>query len=313
MSNLREILKKQGGFKLIKQYLKNGCFITAVLEFIILGKSRTSLEILRLSTQQKIKQNLFKKYKKVLFEFDKNYKEENHENSNKVWICWLQGIENAPEIVKKCYESIKLNLGNNNEIILITEKNINEYVQFPSYIVEKWKKGIITNTHMTDLLRLELLIKYGGLWLDATVFCSNSNIPNYIFNSDLFFYQNLKPGRDGNSIYFSSWLMSAKTNNKILLATRHLCYEYWKKNNFMIDYFLLHYFLSIVCDFYNDEWNNIIPVSNSIPHILLLRLFDEYDENMWNAIKEMTCFHKLSYKFDREKLNEDKTYYKMIL
>lgn len=65
------------------------------------------------------------------------------------------------------------------EVILISYDNLEEYVHFPDYILEKWKKGQITNTHMTDLLRLELLIKYGGMWLDATVYCSSPNIPDY--------------------------------------------------------------------------------------------------------------------------------------
>jgi hypothetical protein len=90
-----------------------------------------------------------------------------------------------------------------------------DYVSFPDFILKKWKQGVITNTHMTDLLRLELLIKYGGLWLDATVLCTGQ-APEYFFSSDLFFFQTLKPGRDGHATYISSWLMEAKTNNKNL-------------------------------------------------------------------------------------------------
>ena len=288
--------------------------MTAICEFLLLGRDRTSLEILRLSVQQKVKIKLRKKYIKKLIRFDKNYIEQKKEFSNKIWICWFQGIENAPDIVKKCYNSVKNNLSNK-EIILITEKNMSDYVSFPDYIMKKWKAGIITNTHMTDLLRLELLSKYGGMWLDATVFCSRKieEIPEYYFNSNLFMYQCLKPGRDGHAIYISSWLISAKSNNKILMATQYLCYEYWKKNNKMIDYFLLHDFLSIVLEFYEEDWKKIIPVDNSTPHILLLRLFDKYDEDIWNSIKEQVPFHKLTYKFEKEKMKEEETFYKRLL
>lgn len=312
MDNLKEIFQKQGGFKLIKQYWKSGALFTAIGEFILLGKNRTALEILRLATQLKTKKKLYKKYNNLLIEFDKKYdKKLTHESSNKVWICWFQGIENAPEIVKKCYESIQKNLGDR-EIILITEKNMQDYVQFPNYIIEKWNKGIITNTHMTDLLRLELLTQYGGLWLDATVLCTSSNIPEYILNSDLFFFQCLKPGKDGHSQYISSWLISAKTNNKILMATKYLCYEYWEKNNYMIDYFLLHDFMSIVLEFYLNEWKRVIPVSNSTTHILLLRLFDKYDSELWRYIQEQTPFHKLTYKFNEKQTNIEGTFYKRL-
>lgn len=313
MTKLKEIFKKNGGMNIIKNYGKNHVLFTAICEFLLLGKDRTSLEILRLSVQQKVKRKLKKKYIKKIIKFDKDYVEQKKELSNKVWICWFQGIENAPEIVRKCYDSVKNNL-KNKEIILITEKNLNEYVHFPEYIMEKWKKGIITNTHMTDLLRLELLTKYGGMWLDATVFCSRNieEIPQYYFDSDLFMYQCLKPGRDGHAIYMSSWLLSAKSNNKILMVTKYLCYEYWKKNNRLVDYFLLHDFLSIVLEFYENDWKKIIPVDNSTSHILLLRLFDQYDENIWNSINYQIPFHKLTYKFNQENINIEGTFYKKI-
>lgn len=315
LMRLYDVFKKQGGFELIHRYAKNGSLLTAIMVFIILGKNRTALEILRLSTQLKTKQKLEKKYRKKLDLFEKRYDDSlPHLKSNKVWICWLQGMENAPLIVKKCFKSVKDNL-TDRDVVLITADNINDYVQFPDYIIEKWKMGIISHTHLTDLLRLELLIKYGGMWLDATVLCTEhrDNIPDYFFDSDLFFYQNLKPGRDGDAIYISSWLISAKSNNKLLLLTRDLCYEYWKKERFLKDYFLLHDFLSIVLDRHINEWNSIIPRDSSTPHILLLRLFDNYDEVLWDSIRSVTPFHKLSYKFKEEQLSINDTYYQKLI
>ena len=308
---LKEIFRKQGGMKLIKQYWQGGALLTGLGEFLLLGKSRTALEILRLSTTLKTKQKLEKKYKWKLNEFDENYVDREHTTSNKIWICWFQGRENAPELVQKCYNSV-VNNNPNSEVIVITSENMSQYVTFPDYIIDKWKKGIITHTHMTDLMRLELLINYGGLWLDATVLCTGK-APDYFYNSELFFYQCLKPGRDGHGNFISSWLINAKTNNKILMATRELCYEYWKDNNSMWDYFLFHDFMSIVLEKYSIDLGKIIPRDNATPHILLLRLFDFYDEKMWNAIKEQTQFHKLTYKFSENDKEKKGTYYKYIL
>ena len=212
---IKEIFKKQGGIELLKKYWKSGALFTAIGEFMLLGKSRTALEILRLSAGLKTKQKLEKKYQRKLEQFDREYKEGKKKASNKVWVCWFQGMENAPKLVQKCYQSLQENL-TDREIVLITSENMMEYVQFPEFIIEKWKSGIITHTHMTDLLRLELLIQYGGIWIDATVYCSRKSeeIPEYYFDSDLFFYQCLKPGRDGHSSYISSWLISAKSNNQ---------------------------------------------------------------------------------------------------
>ena len=257
-----------------------------------------------------------RRYRNKLKQFDQEYASYayNHKNSNTIWICWFQGLEKAPEIVRKCYYSMEKNL-NKHEIILITSDNINRYVLFPSYIMDKWKAGIITNTHMTDLLRLELLTTYGGTWIDATVLCTEDEkrIPLYFFDSDLFFYQCLKPGRDGQSTYMSSWFISARSHNKVLEATKALCYEYWKKNDELIDYYLLHDFLSIVLEHYPEDWNKIVPRDNATPHELLLRMFDSYDDRTWKAIREQSPFHKLSYKFSKEQAQLKGTYFDIII
>lgn len=318
MANIKEIYNKQGGNKLIKQYLKSGAFFTAGCEFAILGKSKTALEILRLSASFKTKQKLQKKYKGALEVFDKEYNgmfcDLPRQQSNKVWVCWFQGMEEAPLIVKKCYESLRKNL-TDRDIVLITSQNLEEYVTFPQFIMDKWREGKITHTHMTDLLRLELLIKYGGTWIDATVLCTRKreDIPEYFFDSDLFMFQTLKPGRDGHPTGLSSWYLSACTNNRVLMATRHMLYEYWKKNDDMVDYYLFHDFLTIALEKYDEEQKAIVPFSNSTPHILLLRLFDRYDERMYSYILEQTPFHKLSYKFTKEQVEMEGTYYKMVV
>ena len=66
---LKNILKKQGGSKLLKQYWQSGVFFTAAAEFLLLGKSRTALEILRLSAQLKSKKKLEKKIQKKFVGF----------------------------------------------------------------------------------------------------------------------------------------------------------------------------------------------------------------------------------------------------
>lgn len=311
---LMEIFKKQGGMKLIEQYYRGGALFTAICEFLILGKEKKALEILRLSAQYKIQKNLRKKYNKDIEDFLLGYDSSVPSvASNKVWVCWFQGMDHAPDIVKKCYKSLKDNL-NDREIILVTKDNMFDYVKFPDFIIDKWKKGQISNTHMSDLLRLELLIKYGGMWVDSTVFCTSKrrDIPDYFFDSDLFFYQSFKPGRDGHCQPVSNWLISAKTNNKILLMTRYLCYKYWYENSTVVDYFIFHDFFVMSLEKNKSEWDKVLPRDNAAPHYLLLRLFDKYDEQTWRAIKEQTPFHKLTYKFDNNDAKKKETYYEVL-
>jgi hypothetical protein len=107
--------------------------------------------------------------------------------------------------------------------------------------------------------------------------------------------------------------MTSCTNNPIIILTRDLLYEYWKKHNKMVDYFLLHDMFELAIEKYPEEWKKVIPVSNSIPHILQTRLFDEYNEKTWKELKRMSSFHKLSYKFDSNLFDKENTFLKRVV
>ena len=79
-------------------------------------------------------------------------KEQNCDMAEKqVWICWLQGMENAPQIVQDCYASVCYWM-KDWKITVITADNMNEYVQFPDYIVRKWKERRVNKMNTTLLI-----------------------------------------------------------------------------------------------------------------------------------------------------------------
>lgn len=226
-----------------------------------------------------------------------------------VWICWLQGIENAPKVVQDCYNSL-LYWVKNRKIIVITSENYDQYVHFPDFIIDKWKKGYITNTHFSDILRLELLIQYGGLWVDATTFFTGP-LPSYITKEDLFVYRD--GWMDMEIINMASWIIYSKyTNNIVLKETRDLLYKYWEKNKFLKNYFLLHIFFRIVTDEYQEEWTKV-PYFNQIDcHMLMNELENEYKEARIEQITKLTNIHKLTYKFEQKNENSTSNYLETI-
>lgn len=314
MSEFSKIFKKVNGMQQLKQYAKAHVLLHALVQTAVVGVSKKSLEIVRLSVRNKILQKLRKKNKKFIADcvdkLSSEVLEKKHEK--RIWIAWFQGIEQAPYIVKRCYQSIVKQFGDY-EITVITDENYADYVVFPEYIVEKYQKGLITKTHFSDLLRIELLSEYGGTWIDATVFCSGGDIPKYMLESDLFLFQILKPGLDGCSTAISSWFITASSDSKIIRLVRELLYNYWRHANSLIDYFLIHDFFQLAIEAFPEEWKEVIPVCNSLPHILQLNFFERYDEEKWEAIRNMTPFHKLSYKWSDEQLKLEKTFYQKIV
>ncbi len=312
MNKFAQLFRKVGGWKVLRQYLQAGVFLYVMVQTAILGFSKKALELVRSGVEFKLLKKLRKKNRKFISQFQESYIPQPQAHSNKIWVCWFQGMENAPALVQRCYRSLQENLPDR-EIILLTEDNYTDYVSFPQYILDKIASGAITRTHLSDLLRLELLIHHGGTWIDATVFCSGSNIPSYMLDADLFFFQILKPGMDGHSVCLSSWFMTACTNHPVLLLSRALLYRYWEKHNTMVDYFLLHDFFQLALEAYPQHWAQVIPFSSSTPHILLLRLFEPFNKQIWDAAAQATPFHKLSYKFTQDQADMPDTYYRHIL
>lgn len=237
--------------------------------------------------------------------------------SNKVWWCWFQGEENCPPLQKICLESLRKNL-KDRDIIVINKDNMYEYIDMPEYIKEKYEKGIINNTHFSDLIRLQLLIKYGGTWIDSTTYCTGYD--KELFDKPLFVYKNLnaiwyanKNKFDMEPIVADSWFITSEVNNPILVMVRDLLFDYWKNHNYLVDYFTIHYFFTIVVRYkYSEEFDKIILRSHLIPHLLQYECYKEYDEEKIDDIIKQSAFHKLTHKVNLETLKEDCYYKKLI-
>jgi mannosyltransferase OCH1-like enzyme len=232
-----------------------------------------------------------------------------------IWICWLQGYDNANNIVKACIKSVREH-SNGYDVILITEKNINSYVRFPDYIIKKYKKGLITRTHFSDLLRVLLLVNYGGVWLDATVFLTD-NIPEKILKSELFMFKTSILGYD--FLPASSWFIAAKKNNPILKKLLNVLLSFWEKEEEMPHYYLFHIALLLLIKYDKESielWEKILYKNNSEPHVLQSRLFYEFSDSLKDHIWQISFAHKLSHYFSSNRealLKKEGTFYQYIL
>lgn len=166
---------------------------------------------------------------------DENYKD-------CIWICWWQGLENAPEIVKRCVASIQKHAGNH-KIIMITDENYKEFISFPMWIEEKYKRGIITKTHLSDLLRISLLARYGGVWLDSTFFCTGDLEP--CFKTPIWSIK--RPDYRHVSVScgeFANYSFGCTSEyRKVFAILREYLLDYWKQYDYMIDYLFLDYLI----------------------------------------------------------------------
>ena len=217
-------------------------------------------------------------------------------NSDTIWTCWLQGEDQAPEIVKKCIDSLR---GFGRPVVVLTEENIPDYVSIPDHILQKKKQGIINNTHFSDILRVALLSERGGTWIDATVFISDQTLIDEVMrNYPLFAYSFAMRDSISDCMLFDSWFLHSTVQNPIIEDVRDMLYEYWRCEDSLMHYFLFHLMFSIACR-RHPQVNDAIPVFSLEPcHLLQHEMLHPYDELRWRHIMQCSGVHKLTYKYD---------------
>lgn len=232
-------------------------------------------------------------------------------NDNKIpriiWWCWLQGIEQAPDICKVSLSSIK-KFYSDCEIIILDNHNINDFIELPLYIKEKYAQGKITHAHYTDIVRTFLLCKYGGAWIDSTVYCTEYD--EVIFEENMFAYKHILRGVYG--IPSSSWLLSACPKHPIMMLTRDLLCSYWRSNDNLYHYFMFHMFLLLAAEKYADIWNELPLYSNVPPQMLRYELGKIFSKKRFAQLKKMSSFHKLTYRLP-DAVYKPKTFYNVII
>ena len=119
---------------------------------------------------------LVNKYEYLL---DKN---ETIPEDSPIWIMWYQGIKNAPELIKFCVQSVIINRGKH-PVYIIDKNNFKKYIDLPDYILKKFNERKFSITHFSDIIRMALLSKHGGYWIDSTYFVT---IPLIYDNYSLF-------------------------------------------------------------------------------------------------------------------------------
>lgn len=158
-----------------------------------------------------------------------------------IWTCWWQGEEAMPDIVKACHNAMH-RFSDGHPVILITKENYKTYVDIPGYIIRKQQQGDIDLTHFSDILRMMLLARHGGIWMDSTLLVPAKPLGTFIHPGNEFWschhhtrYYNISQGG------WVSFFLACGRGNILpsFIADMHLCY--WKKHKRLVDYLLLDY------------------------------------------------------------------------
>ncbi len=153
-----------------------------------------------------------------------------------VWMLWLQGWSQAPDIVRACLQTWKYH--NPGWVIhALTYSSLPEFLDAPEAFSRNIGKPMQREA-LSDVIRITLLERYGGVWVDATVYCLkplNAWLPERLSNG---FFAFAKPAPDR---MLSSWFLAASKAHYIVQHWRKLTHEYWAARNERDHYFWFHH------------------------------------------------------------------------
>lgn len=300
-------MKTYGGFRLAAEYCRLGLGWKIFKRVCWCAFHRKPIKTVYYDTNRMVDPILLEKYDSLIKESLAKYNKLalHHERTNIIWFCWLQGEEQMPDIIRACYNSRFRHI-EGREVKFIDEKNWREYISIPDYLVEKHEKGAMPAAMFTDLIRLELLIKYGGSWIDSTVLCTGGFDPE-LLNADIFMYQY------GKNQGLSNWFITSCTNNPMLMVIRDVLHQYWMDYDVVLNYYIFHLIFGRLMSEY-PELISRMPYADSYPALKLVYNWDKsFRQETWDKLTAKVHFHKLTYKVKDATKNNKGNYYNHIL
>jgi hypothetical protein len=140
-----------------------------------------------------------------------------------IWLLWFDGWEKVSnEVILGVQESWKF-YNPDWRVILLDRENLSDFVDIP-YL---WRKDIQVQAK-SDIVRLSLLAKHGGVWADASMLCLaplNDWLPEATRAGGFFAYH--QGPNDSASPGPCSWFLVAARNSQIAKMWKNKTDSFW--------------------------------------------------------------------------------------
>jgi hypothetical protein len=197
-------------------------------------------------------------------------------------------------LVRKCFDSWERN-NPGWEFRCLDATTIERYVPLSQYV--DLDRQVLTAASLSDVLRILLLREFGGVWVDATLYCNrplDEWLPGVMGAG---FFAFAAPGPDRP---LSSWFLSAQSDNFLVSTWCRWAIEYWSNRAATDDYFWFHYLFRGMLEtdrLAADAWSRVPKVWADGPHAL------QFDDRIYRPKMEVlesidwtTPVFKLTYR-----------------
>lgn len=230
-----------------------------------------------------------------------------------VWCLWLQGEAAMPEVIRECVASIRRQVGE--RLILLDAESIGKYVDVPEDIRKKFQAHKISPSHYSDIVRLLLLSKYGGWWIDSALFMTHPFepqgrlfMPAFEISADPYL-----------SMFQGRWwfgCFAAVPHYKLVDYMLECLLEYWRRYDAPVTYLMFDGFMRLAYDNFPDVAADIDRFPKCALDLHRSRYtFDKVaDIDKYKKLVDNNVFLSLTWRFPYPKeINGKPTYYGLLL
>lgn len=213
-----------------------------------------------------------------------------------IWTCWFQGRMNAPAVVQRCLESWEAKKPDW-DVRCLDAFTIQKYAYLSGLV--DLKTQTVTSASLSDIVRIQLLHEFGGVWVDATLYCNQPLdhwLPEYI-GAGFFAFAAPAPGRP-----LASWFLAAVPNHFLIDHWYSLTCHYWQQRRCTDDYFWFHHLFQALIDSHELAgafWSRVPKISADGPHAIQFKagIYRPADEVV-DLVDWTTPVFKLTYRID---------------
>jgi len=120
-----------------------------------------------------------------------------------IWAYWDNPV--LPEFIQICQKNWK-KFARHYKIHLLHKQNIENWINMP----DNWQT--LPPYRQSDIIRLKLLEKYGGIWMDASIILLTN--PDNFIEGDLTLFTT--PGTKLDNPVYENWFIASSKNNPII-------------------------------------------------------------------------------------------------
>lgn len=208
-----------------------------------------------------------------------------------LFTLWFQGFDDAPPLVQACQRQLRRVSAR--DLVRLDDANLAHFAELPASL----DLSRIGTAHRSDLLRLELLARHGGTWLDATVLVRDDfdQALADVMGAGFFAF-------DKRASTLSNWLMSVDApGHHAVRLMRAALHTWWEEEPANTPYLVFHHLFAVlleVDDTLRALWEATPTVDYTRAHRIFVDMASPYDEETFARHVSAAFAQKLTYKYD---------------